>query len=150
MLTDFADAPQEVMPEDEALVRDALARVRALNDRYRGDGPELFFLFHRRRLWNPSQGCWMGWERKRGKLSEFNRLIRGDRETSYSVCSSDPANLPRTRFVITLDTDTQMPRDTVGRLVGTLAHPLNQPRFDPCEGEWLRATASCSRGSAFT
>ena len=131
LLTDFADAPEEVMPEDEALVRDALARVRALNDRYRGDGPELFFLFHRRRLWNPSQGCWMGWERKRGKLSEFNRLIRGDRETSYSVCSSDPANLPRTRFVITLDTDTQMPRDTVGRLVGTLAHPLNQPRFDP-------------------
>ena len=133
LLTDFADAPQEVMPEDEALVRDALARVRALNDRYRGDGPELFFLFHRRRLWNPSQGCWMGWERKRGKLSEFNRLIRGDRETSYSVCSSDPANLPRTRFVITLDTDTQVPRDAVGRLVGTLAHPLNQPRFDPVQ-----------------
>ena len=133
LLTDFADAPKEVMPEDEALLSDALARVRALNDRYCGDGPELFFLFHRRRLWNPSQGCWMGWERKRGKLSEFNRLIRGDRKTSYSVWSSDPANLPRTRFVITLDTDTQMPRDTVGRLVGTLAHPLNQPRFDPAQ-----------------
>ena len=66
------------MPEDEALLRDALERVGALNRRYAGDGPDLFFLFHRRRLWNPSQGCWMGWERKRGKLSEFNRLLRGD------------------------------------------------------------------------
>ena len=72
----------------------------------------------------------MGWERKRGKLLEFNRLLRGARDTSYAVLSADPASLPRIRFVITLDADTQMPRDTAGRLVGTLAHPLNRPRFD--------------------
>ena len=76
----------------------------------------------------------MGWERKRGKLLEFNRLLRGDRETSYAVLSADPASLPRIRFVITLDADTQMPRDTAGRLVGTLAHPLNRPRFDAADG----------------
>ena len=93
----------------------------------------------------------MGWERKRGKLSEFNRLLRGDTNTSYAFCSSDPASLPRTRFVITLDADTQMPRDTAGRLVGTLAHPLNQPRFDPSkQAGWSRATACSSRGSAST
>lgn len=131
LLTDFADSAREQTPEDEALVRDAMDRVRALNRRYAGDGPELFFLFHRRRLWNPSQECWMGWERKRGKLSEFNRLLRGDTGTSYSWCSSEPSRLPRIRFVITLDADTQMPRDAAGRMVGTLAHPLNQPRFDP-------------------
>ena len=134
LLTDLGDAPQEVMPEDQSLIRDALERVRTLNQRHAPEGPDLFFLFHRRRLWNPSQGCWMGWERKRGKLTEFNRLIRGAPDTTYTVCSSDPAALPRTRFVITLDADTQMPRDTVGRLIGTLAHPLNEPRFDPGTG----------------
>jgi cyclic beta-1,2-glucan synthetase len=131
LLTDFADADTEEKPEDHILVREALQRVEALNQRYAADGPPLFFLFHRHRMWNPAQNCWMGWERKRGKLSEFNRLIRGDRTTTYSTCSSDPAALPRTRFIVTLDADTQMPRDTVGRLIGTLAHPLNRPRFDP-------------------
>ncbi|MGA2703308.1 MAG: glucoamylase family protein [Isosphaeraceae bacterium] len=134
LLTDFADAPQEEMPEDRALLDDALEQVRALNQRYAADGPELFYLFHRRRLWNPAENCWMGWERKRGKLSEFNRLLRGDHGTTYMVSSSDPAAVPRTRFVITLDADTQMPRDTVRRLVGTMAHPLNQPRFDAGSG----------------
>jgi cyclic beta-1,2-glucan synthetase len=134
LLTDFGDAPHEEMPGDQSLIEDALSRVRALNQRYAADGPDLFFLFHRRRQWNPAQNCWMGWERKRGKLSEFNRLLRREKGTSYAVSSADPAELPATRFVITLDADTQMPRDTVGRLVGTLAHPLNQPRFDPASG----------------
>ncbi len=136
LLTDFTDAPHETMPQDEEMVRDALERVRALNDRYRDgeSGPDHFFLFHRRRLWNPSQGCWMGWERKRGKLLEFNRLIRGATDTSYSVCSAEPSSLPHIRFAITLDADTQMPRDAAGRLVGSLAHPLNRPRFDPTVG----------------
>ena len=89
-------------------------------------GPDRFFLFHRRRLWNASQGCWMGWERKRGKLLEFNRLLRGARDTSYAVLSADPANLPRIRYVITLDADTRMPRDAAGRLVGASARALNR------------------------
>ena len=63
LLTDFADAPQEEMPEDRALLDDALERVLRLNQRYAADGPEFFYLFHRRRLWNPAEGCWMGWER---------------------------------------------------------------------------------------
>ena len=130
LLTDFTDAPQETMPQDEGLIDDAIERVRALNQRYAEGGTDIFFLFHRRRLWNEAQGCWMGWERKRGKLLEFNRLLRGARDTSYAVLSADPASLPRIVFVITLDADTQMPRDTAGRLVGTLAHPLNRPRFD--------------------
>ncbi|MFO0890043.1 MAG: glucoamylase family protein [Isosphaeraceae bacterium] len=134
LLTDFADAPSEEMPGDSALIEDALERIRALNRRYAAEGQDLFYLFHRRRLWNPGQGCWMGHERKRGKLSEFNRLLRGDRGTTYSAFSHDPGSLSRIRFVVTLDADTQMPRDTVARMIGTLAHPLNQPRFDASAG----------------
>ena len=130
LLTDYTDAPQETMPQDEGLIDDAIERVRALNERYANGGADIFFLFHRHRLWNEAQGCWMGWERKRGKLLEFNRLLRGARDTTYTVLSADPASLSRIGFVITLDADTQMPRDTAGRLVGTLAHPLNRPRFD--------------------
>jgi cyclic beta-1,2-glucan synthetase len=134
LLTDFGDAPVEHEPEDDAYVRAALDGVRALNERYAAGGPPRFFLFHRRRLWNPVQACWMGCERKRGKLEEFNRLLRGDRNTSYEVCSTDPSALPLIRYVITLDLDTQLPRETARRLVGTLAHPLNHARFDVHEG----------------
>ncbi|HTU17645.1 MAG TPA: glucoamylase family protein, partial [Gemmataceae bacterium] len=133
-LTDFTDAPTEHQPKDEGYIHDALERIAALNRRYAPDGPPRFFLFHRKRLWNPSEGCWMGWERKRGKLDEFNRLLRGDRNTTYTVRSSEVEVLSRIRFVITLDFDTQLPHETARRLIGTLAHPLNQARFDPRHG----------------
>ena len=134
LLTDFADAPTEHQPEDDDYLRLALERIKALNERYAAGGPDRFFLCHRRRVWNPAQGCWMGWERKRGKLSEFNRLLRGAKDTSYTVVSGDLGRLPPVRFVITLDADTQLPRETARRLVATLAHPLNRPRFDPRQG----------------
>ena len=119
------------MPEDDSYLQAAVDGVAALNARHAPNGPPRFFLFHRRRQWNPVQGCWMGWERKRGKLGEFNRLLRGARETSYVVMTGDPGELPFIRYVITLDADTKLPRETAQRLVGTLAHPLNQPQFDP-------------------
>jgi cyclic beta-1,2-glucan synthetase len=134
LLTDFADSPTEHRPEDEPYLQNALEHIHALNERYAGGGPDRFFLFHRRRLWNPVQGCWMGWERKRGKLSEFNRLLRGASDTTYATISGDLSQLPRIRFVITLDADTQLPRETARRLVATLAHPLNQPHFDAAQG----------------
>jgi cyclic beta-1,2-glucan synthetase len=127
LLTDFGDAPQEHVPADDALVRSALEGIRRLNRRYAGGGPDRFFLFHRRRLFNPGEGCWMGWERKRGKLHEFNRLLRGDTTTSYGVRSAEPPASPRVRYVLTLDADTVLPREAGRRLVSILAHPLNQP-----------------------
>jgi cyclic beta-1,2-glucan synthetase len=134
LLTDFADAPTEHRPEDEGYVQSALDHIRALNERYAAGAPDRFYLFHRKRQWNPAQGCWMGWERKRGKLSEFNRLLRGATDTNYVVQSGQVSRLPRVRFVITLDADTQLPREAAGRLVATLAHPLNRPVFDPARG----------------
>ncbi len=134
LLTDFADAPNEHMPEDDAYVAEAVAGVKSLNERYCKGEPARFFLCHRRRQWNPLQGCWMGWERKRGKLSEFNRLLRGARDTSYATITPGFDRLAHIRFVITLDADTQLPRETAQRLIATLAHPLNRARFDPAQG----------------
>jgi len=130
LLTDWADAPTEHLPTDQGLLEIALAGIAELNRRHAASGSPLFFLFHRRRLWNPSQMRWMGWERKRGKLSEFNRLVVGARDTTYSTLSCPPEAIPHVRFVITLDSDTQMPRDTARRLIATLAHPLNHPVYD--------------------
>src|SRR5205085_5996344 len=94
-----------------------------------GDGGGRFLLFHRRRLWNEGERTWMGWERKRGKLHELNRLLRGATDTSFvPTAAVAPAGV---RYVITLDADTQLPRGAVERLVGTMAHPLNRPRLDP-------------------
>jgi cellobiose phosphorylase len=128
LLSDFADAPQPRMPEDEQLLAVAREGILALNARY---GPDRFFLLHRRRLWNPQQGCWMGWERKRGKLEEFNRLLAGATDTTYDLLLGDLSVLPRIRYVITLDADTQLPRDAAQALIGTLAHPLNAAVVDP-------------------
>ncbi len=131
LLTDFADAPEEHMPEDASLLEASAERMRQLAERH---GPERFLLLHRRRIWNTRQGRWMGWERKRGKLDEFNALLAGDRETSYVAMVGDMRVLDRVRYVITLDADTQLPRDVGHAMIGTLAHPLNQARIDPQTG----------------
>ncbi|HEX8650864.1 MAG TPA: glucoamylase family protein [Pyrinomonadaceae bacterium] len=131
LLGDFPDAPAEEMPQDRALLDAALDRIEELNKRYGDDQlPPRFFLFHRRRLWNQSEGKWMGWERKRGKIHEFNRLLRGARDTGFIVATADQEFLSQVRYVITLDSDTQLPRDAARKLVGIATHPLNRPRFD--------------------
>ncbi len=102
------------------------------------EGAQRFYLFHRKRLWNQSEGRWMGWERKRGKLHELNRLLRGSEDTSFSTISGatqDRAELQCVRFVITLDADTILPRGAARRLVGALAHPLNHGKFNDQTGQ---------------
>jgi cyclic beta-1,2-glucan synthetase len=131
LLSDFGDAADETTDGDSIVVERARARTRELNERH---GAGRFFLFHRARRWNAVEGRWMGWERKRGKLAEFNRLLRGADDTSFIVIDGDRSLLASVRFVITLDSDTQLPMEAGRRLVGTLAHPLNAPRFDPATG----------------
>ena len=127
VLGDFPDAAAASLDGDTALLEWARGRVDRLNEQY---GSDRFFYFHRERRWNESERVWMGWERKRGKLSEFNRLLRGASDTSFIVSHGDRSSLGSVRYVITLDSDTQLPMDAARRLVGTLAHPLNRPRFD--------------------
>ena len=127
LLGDFPDAASEETPDDAALLDMAQSGIEALNRTY---GEARFHLFHRKRLWNAGEGKWMGWERKRGKLEEFNRLLRGQGETSFIVRTADDTLLKSVRYVITLDSDTQLPRDVARRLVGAAMHPLNKPRID--------------------
>src|SRR4029078_13183281 len=134
----FEDAPTKDRPEDAALIAAAKEGLESLTARFGSEARNRFFLFHRDRLWNPSQRVWMGWERKRGKLSEFNRLLLGATDTSYTVTSVPPGEVPSVRFVITLDSDTQMPRETAPRLIGPLAHPLNRPAFAPSKRRVVR------------
>jgi cyclic beta-1,2-glucan glucanotransferase len=131
LLGDYADSSLEDAPDDQRLLESAIAGIEELNARYREGEATRFHLFHRRRKWNPVEGKWMGWERKRGKVHEFNRLLRGATDTSYVVATADPALLSSVRYVITLDSDTQLPRDSARRLIGTALHPLNQPQLDP-------------------
>ncbi len=135
LLTDWPDAESEQMPEDRAQYDYAVAAIAMLNSRYRlifdrASPAQRFYLFHRRRLWNPAQSRWMGWERKRGKLQEFNRLLRGAEDTSFVVDANYVPPPADVRFVLTLDADTILPIGAVAELVGTLMHPLNRPQFD--------------------
>jgi cyclic beta-1,2-glucan synthetase len=134
ILSDFADAPACDMPEDGPILEAARAGVESLNARF-GDGhADRFFLFHRVRQWNAGESVWMGWERKRGKLEEWNALLRGATDTSFSVQIGEVQVLRSVRYCLTLDSDTRLPRDAVKKLVGILAHPLNRPSLDPLLG----------------
>ncbi|MGI6705295.1 MAG: GH36-type glycosyl hydrolase domain-containing protein [Clostridia bacterium] len=135
LLGDFPDANEQEKEMDDRIIKKALDGIRQLNKRY-GDGKEdLFYYFHRKRQWNYSQGKWMGWERKRGALMELNRFLRGAQDTSFMVTYGDLTVLPAIKYVITLDADTQLPRDAAKRLVGTIAHPLNRPVMDMVAGK---------------
>ncbi|MFA7388479.1 MAG: hypothetical protein WCZ87_12575, partial [Thiohalobacteraceae bacterium] len=141
LLTDFPDAPERTLPEDAALLTYARGAVEALNASYREDRPCIFYLFHRPRIWNPVERVWMGYERKRGKLEQFNALLRGAATTEFSEMVGEPSILGSIKYVITLDTDTQLPRDAARTLVGNAAHPLNRPVFDPDKGRIVEGYA---------
>ncbi len=134
ILGDFADAAARDMPEDAAILAAAQAGIEALNARLGEGRGDRFFLFHRARQWNPGESAWMGWERKRGKLEELNRLLRGATDTSFDVKVGELGVLGRVRYCITLDSDTRLPRDAAKKLVGVIAHPLNRPHLDPISG----------------
>ncbi len=137
LLTDFADAPRETMPEDAEYIDIAARGIEELNRRH---GTTRFFLFHRGRSWSESEQRWIGWERKRGKLEQLNRFLVGESrpELEKFLCAGDCAQLEGIRFVITLDADTQLLRDTARRMIETLAHPLNQARLSPDGGRVIR------------
>jgi hypothetical protein len=131
LLTDFADSENEPSPESHALLRQAIADTQALNRRYPSGRPR-FYLLHRQPEWNPSEGTWMGYERKRGKLALLNSWLRHPGTQFVSVADMPAHLLPgHIKYVITLDSDTVLPRDTAHKLVATMAHPLNTPEYDP-------------------
>ena len=129
LLTDFTDAPSETMPADSELLRLAREGVEQLNEKYANVRSDIFYLFHRARRWNAQEGVWMGYERKRGKLADLNALLRGTTSRFATIVGATEV-LRGVRYVITLDTDTQLSRDAARQMVGTLAHRLNQPVFD--------------------
>ena len=131
ILSDFTDSKTEHRADDEEILAAATSGVKSLNARYNNAGEDVFFLFHRPRLWNPKQKVWMGWERKRGKLAQFNKFLRGDAKDAFTTIIGDTSRLRFVRYVITLDSDTVLPRDAAQLLVGTIAHPLNRAHYDP-------------------
>jgi cellobiose phosphorylase len=135
LLTDFADADAETLPGDAALLQQLHDCITHLNDKYahhpNGEAASPFLLLHRPRLWNAHEHVWMGYERKRGKLQDLNRFLRGGARDRFSLVVGDTSELESIRYVITLDTDTQLPRDAARTFIATMQHPLNRPRIDP-------------------
>ncbi|WP_081669204.1 GH36-type glycosyl hydrolase domain-containing protein [Photobacterium halotolerans] len=135
LLTDFTDADNEAEESDDELLNKVVAGIEALNSRYstantQGNVQDRFFLFHRPRRWNPVAMRWMGYERKRGKLADLNLVLRGGGIGAFSRVIGHIELLPSVRYVITLDADTQLPRDSARQLVATMAHPLNRPQYN--------------------
>lgn len=130
LLTDFGDAPQKTMPEDKSLIDAAVDGIHMLNKRYRGDeGRRPFYIFHRLRQFNAKEDAWMGWERKRGKLADFNRFILEGFDESFDTIVGELDYLQNVAYVITVDADTIIPRDSANALIATMAHPLNRAEF---------------------
>ena len=134
LLTDFTDADQETLPEDHILLESAKRKIEQLNLKYNRQTNNLFFLFHRPRRWNKRENKWMGYERKRGKINDLNALLRGSSKENFSAIIADQNILPLIKYVITLDADTQLPMGSAWKLIGTIAHPLNQAFYDEQKG----------------
>lgn len=134
LLTDFTDAASETLPNDQKLLEMLQTGIERLNQKYgqrAGRAAAPFYAFHRPRRWNPSEGVWMGWERKRGKLAEFNQMVLTGNSTPYLLKVGKLAVVSDVKYVITLDADTSLPQGSAARLVATLAHPLNRAEFAP-------------------
>jgi cyclic beta-1,2-glucan synthetase len=134
ILSDVVDASSAVRDDDEAILAAAREGILDLNLRFGREHADRFFLFHRDRRWNPRERVWMGWERKRGKIEEFNRLLRGATDTTFTTQVGELSVLSSVRYCITLDTDTLLPRNAAKSLIGIIAHPLNRPQFDAGAG----------------
>ena len=130
LLTDFADAPNEKMPNDDYLLNYAKQLVEALNTKYINKEVQKFYLFHRPRKWNPREKTWMAYERKRGKLGELNSFLRDTGYDDFSLVVGNAEKIKHVKYVITLDADTQLPRETAWKMIATMAHPLNKPVID--------------------
>ncbi|MBW6491711.1 MAG: hypothetical protein K0B15_11025 [Lentimicrobium sp.] len=130
LLTDFLDADEEHMPGDEELLEITCKRIADLNKKYYQPDQEIFFLFHRPRKWNPAEKKWMGYERKRGKLAALNALILRSEHNEFSVVTGNFRILTNVKYVITLDSDTQMPRESAWKFIATMAHPLNKAIYN--------------------
>ncbi|MDD4494326.1 MAG: glucoamylase family protein, partial [Eubacteriales bacterium] len=130
LLGDFRDADKPEMPEDEAIIERTKSRVEQLNGKYTNDKHSPFIFMSRFRKWNEKQNCWMGWERKRGKLEEFNRLVLGNDDTSYNVITCSQELLRSFKYAITIDADTELTKESAVKLIGKMAHPLNKPVFN--------------------
>jgi cyclic beta-1,2-glucan synthetase len=129
LLSDWPDSKVEERDSDLEVLDYARREIANLSVRYAYDGKTRFYLLHRRRLYNPAEGAWMGWERKRGKLHELNMLLRGDGDTTFLPGAN---MVPKdVQYVMTLDADTRLMRDAVTKLVGKLYHPINRPVLDP-------------------
>ncbi len=135
LLTDYVDASVASTADDQILLEYAKSAVDRLNDKYSTSNDTPFVLLHRQRRWNVIAGLWMGWERKRGKLVEFNDLLRGSDDTDYTTQHGVLKIADEIRYVITLDADTRLPAGNAVRLIGTLAHPLNRPVLNERTGE---------------
>jgi cyclic beta-1,2-glucan synthetase len=144
LLSDWLDAPEATLPGDADLLAVAVDGIAQLNKRH-GPAPgggDRFFVFHRKRVWDATEGKWMGWERKRGKLHELNQLLRGAETTNFIPVGGRILTPPAgVHYVITLDADTRMPRGAAARLVGTMAHALNRPRFSAADGRVVEGYA---------
>lgn len=129
LLTDFKDAKEQVLPGDDELVAFAQKAIENLNAKYGRTANDTFFLFHRPRQWNEREKVWMGYERKRGKLGELNHLLRGNAKDRFSVVVGEESVYTTVKYIITLDADSQLPRDAAWKMVGVMAHPLNKPEY---------------------
>jgi len=134
LLTDLRNAHAQELPEDAEIVDLLAAGIEDLNRRYRGDKPDAFFLMHRSRTWNAGEGVWMGYERKRGILMAFSTFLFDKGKNPFSRIVGNQEILTDIKYVITLDTDTRLPRNSARRLIGAIAHPLNRPVLDPVTG----------------
>jgi len=127
LLGDCTASQNENEPFDEEVAGEGLKEEERLNKKYSYPGKKIFYFLYRNRTWNPKEKSFLGWERKRGLLSQFNDfLVTGNNKFKVNTID-EKLDI---KYVITLDSDTNLVLDSAGQLIGSMAHILNTPVTD--------------------
>ena len=132
LLGDCSASDKEKEAFDKEVEEAGLKITKKINDKYPDSKFPKFNFIYRKRIWNEKESSFLGWERKRGLLNQFNEYILGNIENPFKVntMESYKKDMPKIRYVITLDSDTELVLNTGLELIGAMAHILNVPELN--------------------
>ena len=127
LLGDCTSSKKEIETFDSEIIEEGIKQSKILNQKYAKNQKEKFFFLYRNRTWSKGEKCYLGWERKRGMLCQFNDFLLTGNNCFRTNTIKEKLNI---KYVITLDSDTNLTLGSAKELIGAMAHVLNKPVID--------------------
>ena len=133
LLGDCSESKKRSEPYDQEVIEEGIKQVNILNEKYKNEEFPIFNFLYRSRSWNKKESCYIGWERKRGLLTQFNEYLLGHERNKFKANTiqdykcENSKDMPNIKYIITLDSDTELTFNSAFELIGAMSHILNKP-----------------------